>query len=78
MSLFKPHSGDSQVALVVKNPPASAGDIRDSGLIPGWGGSFGEGHNHALQYFCLQNPTHRGAWWAVVHRVAEPDTTEAT
>ena len=31
----------SQVALVVKNPPASAGDIRDVSLIPGWGRSLG-------------------------------------
>ena len=34
----------SQVTLVVKNPPASAGDIRDMGSIPGWGRSPGGGH----------------------------------
>ena len=33
------HVTDSQVVLVVKNPPASAGEVRDEGLIPGWGRS---------------------------------------
>ena len=45
----------SQVALVVKNPPANAGDVRDSGLIPGSGRSSGEGNGYPLQYFCLEN-----------------------
>ena len=67
-----------QVALVLKNPPANAGDIRDSGLIPGSGISPGEGHGNPLQYSCLENPTDRGAWQAMVHRIAESDTTEAT
>ena len=40
--------GTSQVALVVKNPPANAGDLRDMGLIPGLGRSPGGGHgNHS-------------------------------
>ena len=43
----------SQVALVVKNPPANAGDIRDAGLIPGSGISPGGGHDNPLQYSCL-------------------------
>ena len=42
----------SQVALVVKNPPAIAGDVRDMGLIPGWGRSPGRGHGNPLQYSC--------------------------
>ena len=46
----------SQVALVVKNPPANAGGIRDTGLIPGSGRSSGEGHGNPLQYSCLENP----------------------
>ena len=46
----------SQVALVVKNPPANAGDIKDAGLIPGSGRSPGGGHGNPLQYFCLENP----------------------
>ena len=47
------------------------------GLIPGLGRSVGEGHDNSLQY-CLENPLDRGAWWAIVYRVAESDTTEAT
>ena len=56
----------SQVMLVVKNPPANAGDIRDLGLIPGLGRSFGGGHGDPLQYSCLENPVDRGAWQATV------------
>ena len=47
--------GASQVALVVKNPPANAGDIRDMGLIPGSGRFPGGGHGILLQYSCLEN-----------------------
>ena len=46
----------SQVALVIKNLPTHAGDIRDSGLIPGSGRSPGRGHGNPLQYSCLENP----------------------
>ena len=49
---------------MVKNPPASAGDVS---LIPGLGSSPGEGYGNPLQYFCLENPTDRGAWRAAVH-----------
>ena len=52
----------SQVALLVKNLPASAGDIRTTGLIPGLGRSPGEGNGYPLQYSCLKNPMNRGAW----------------
>ena len=38
----------TQVALVVKNPPANAGDIKDVGLIPGSGRSPGGGHGSTL------------------------------
>ena len=62
---------------VVKNLPASAGDIRDMGLIPGSGRSCGGGHGNSLQYSCLENPMDRGRWWATVHRVTELDITEA-
>ena len=51
----------SQVALVVKNPPANAGDIRDMGLIPGLGRSPGGRYDNPLQYSCLENPMDRGA-----------------
>ena len=61
----------SRVALVVKNLPANAGDIRDTGSIPGLGRSPGEGNGYLLQYSCLENPMDRGAWWATVHRVAK-------
>ena len=56
---------------VVKNPPASAEDVRDTGLIPGLGRSPGGGHGNPLQYSCLENPTDRGAWGAAVHGVAQ-------
>ena len=66
--------GASQVALVVKNLPAYAGEVRDVGLIPGLGGSPGGGHGNPLQYSCLGNPMDRGAWWATVHRAAKSRT----
>ena len=59
------------MALVVKNPPANAGDLRDTGSIPGSGRSHGGGHHNALQYSLLENSMDRGAWWAMVHRVAK-------
>ena len=52
----------SQVVLVVKKAPANAGDIRDTGSIPGLGRSPGGGDGNPLQYSCLENPTDRGAW----------------
>ena len=58
----------------VKNPPADAGDIRGTGLIPGLGRSPGEGNGNPLQYSCLENPMDSGAWWATVHGVAKSQT----
>ena len=52
----------SQVALVVKNPPANAGDVRDVGSIPGLGGVPREENGNPLQYSCLENPMDREAW----------------
>ena len=49
-------SGASQVLLVLKNPPANAGDAGDPGLIPGWGRCPGGGRGNPLQYSCLENP----------------------
>ena len=69
-------SGASQVALVVNNLPANAGDARDAGLIHELGRSPGGGNGNPLQYFCLENPMDRGAWEATVYGVAELDTTE--
>ena len=56
---------------MVKNPPAKAGDIRDAGLIPGSGRSPGGEHGNPRQYSCLENTMDRGAWPAIVHRVAK-------
>ena len=59
------------MALVVKNPPANAGDVRDTGSIPGLGRSSRRGHGNPLQYSCLENPMDIRAWQATVHRVAK-------
>ena len=56
---------------MVKNPPGSAGDMRDMGLIPGLGRSPGKGNGNKLQHYYQENPTDREAWWATVHRVAK-------
>ena len=61
---------------MVKNFPAKAGDIRNTGSIPGLGRSTGEGNGKPFQYSCLENPIHRGAWNTAMHGVTESDTTE--
>ena len=61
----------SPVALVVKNPPANAGDTGDAGSIPRLGRSPRGEHGDPLQYSCLENPMDRGAWRAAVHKVAK-------
>ena len=58
-------------AAVVKNLPASTGDVRDVGSISGSGRSPGGGHGNPLQCSCLENPMDTGAWWPAVHRVAQ-------
>ena len=72
------HLQGFQEAPVVKNPPASTGDIREMGPITGSRRSSGGGYGNPLQYSWLENPMDRGAWWAIVHRVTELDMTEAT
>ena len=67
-------NGASQVALVVKYPPASSGVIRDIVSIPGSGRSPGRRHGNPLQYSCPENPMDRGASWATVHRVSKSQT----
>ena len=62
------------MALLVKNPPANSGDIRDMGLIPGWVRSPGEGHGNPFQYSCLENVMDRGAWWATVQGFIKSQT----
>ena len=64
----------SQVALVEKNLPSNAGDVRDAALILGSGRSSGERHSNPLQYSCLENPIDRGAWQATVHRIIQSQT----
>ena len=55
----------SQVALVVKNPPARAGDARDTGSVPGWGRTPGGGNGNPLHILAWRmNPMDRGAWKA--------------
>ena len=61
----------SQVVLVIKNPPANAGDARDTGSIPGSGRSPGGGHGNPVEYSCLENPIDKGVWWATVHRTTK-------
>ena len=65
---IKPHPCG---ALVVKNPSANAGDVRDMGSIPGLGRSPGEENGNPLQYSCLENPMDRGTRWATVHMAAQ-------
>ena len=71
------HKGAIQVALMVKNPPASAGDVRASSSIPGWGRSPREENSNPLQYSCLENPIDRGARWSTIHGMTESDMTES-
>ena len=71
--------GASQVVLMVKSPPANAGDLSDAGSIPGLGRSPGGGHGNALQYSCLENPHGQRSLvgyspWCL----KESDTTEET
>ena len=61
----------SQVALVVKNLPTNAGDLRDASSIPRWGRFPGEGNGTPLWYSCLENPMDRRARQATVHGVAK-------
>ena len=65
------------MVLVVKNLPANAEGLRDSGSVPRLGRSPGERQSNPLQFSCLENPMDRGAWWATVHKIAkESDTAE--
>ena len=62
------------MALVVKNLPANAEDVRDADSAPGWGRSAEGGHGNPLQCSCLESLVNRGAWQATVHREAESQT----
>ena len=64
----------SQVVLVVKNLSVNAGDVRDTGSIPGSGRSSRGGNGNPFQYSCLENPKDIEAWRAIVHRVTQSQT----
>ena len=71
----------SQGVLLVKNPPANAGDLSDGGSIPGVGRPPGGGHGNPLQCSCLESPMAREGWQAAVFNpwgCTELDLTEAT
>ena len=74
-----PQAWASQMALVVKNPLANAGDLRDVGSKPESGRSPGRGHSNPLQYSWLENPMDRGAWYrgCSAQGHTEADMTEA-
>ena len=59
---------------MVKNLPANARDIRDTGSVPGLGRSPGVENGNPLPYSCLESPMDRGVWWAAVHRVTKSRT----
>ena len=65
------HYGTAQVVLVVENLLASAGVVRDVGLIPGSGRLLRGGNGNPFQYSCLENPMDTGAWQATVRRFAK-------
>ena len=58
----------------IKNSPANRRDVRDTGSIPRLGRSPGGRHGNPLQCSSLENPMHRGVWWATVHGVAQSQT----
>ena len=55
----------------MQNVPANAEATGDTGSIPGLGKSPGKGNDNPLQYYCLENPMDRGAWWATRHGATE-------
>ena len=69
--MYSPHFMGFPDVLVVKNLPANAGVVKETGLIPESGRSPGEGHGKPLRYSCLEYPMDRGAWRATVRRVVQ-------
>ena len=63
---------------VVKNLPANAGNLRDTGSVPRSRRSQGGGNGNPLQYSCMENPMDRGAWQATVHGVTKSQTRPST
>jgi len=60
---------------MVKNLPSDAGDLRNMDSTPELGRSPEEGHSNPLQYSCLENLMERGAWQAIVYRLAKSQTS---
>ena len=60
----------SQLVLMLKNLPDNPEEVRDVDSIPGLRRSPEAGHGNPLQYPCQENPIDTGAWWTIVHRVA--------
>ena len=76
--LVAAHKGLPRLVLVVKHPPANAGDVREEGLVPVSGRSSAGGHSNPLQYSCWENPMDRD-WQATVHvGHRDSDKAEAT
>ena len=71
-----PSSSLRDQAQTINNSPASAGNSRDLGTIPGLGRSPGIGKSNPLQYSCMENPMDRGACWVIVLGIKESDRTE--
>ena len=65
---------ETRLLVSAMNPPVSAGDLRDSGLIPWWRRSPGRGNGNPLQYPFLENSMDRGVWQATVPGVAKGQT----
>ena len=70
--------GKTQVTLVVKNPPANAGNVKIAGSILGGEDPLEEGTGNPLQYSCLENPHRQRTLVNTAHRVPKSRRTEAT
>ena len=75
--IYHLYYGDSIMNMrVVKNSPANAGDVIDTGSIPGLGRSSEREHGNPLSILALENPINRRAWWATVHRFTQSQKLE--
>ena len=74
MWVFEIISASQKLVPLVKNLPATAGDVRSEDLILGSGRTPGEENGNPLQYSCLENSKYRKAWWDTVHGAAKTQT----
>ena len=77
-SHFLSFKGVSPGALVVKNPTANAGDIRDTSSTPWLGRFLGGGHGNPLQHSCLDNLMDRATWQTKIIRLQTARHSEVT